>query len=336
MAQGALCLHLERTVADCAGTTPPAPPFTRGGKCSFNRFRGVTLVEVIVVFAIVAIALLFLLMMMPRGREQARLLACQKNLGQIGKALALYHQTEHQLPAIVALAGIDQPNQTKSSGPLRILLDTLQLPDLTGLADLKSPPKALPGQVPGEIPVPGFVCGSDPNATAGLFRAPISYRATTGDSPAGDNGLFALGRVIKLEDVEAADGLSFTAAFSERMVGDNQSGHPFLGNYRAVPGPLSGPSCPADAEDSPWRGDAGSSWNWADYRSTLYNHALVPNQRQSCLALDGETAFMGASSGHVRGVNLLKVDGSVSLVTPAIDPKIWKEFARISPPAKPE
>ena len=45
---------------------------------------------------------------------------------------------------------------------------------------------------------------------------------------------------------------------------------------------------------------------------------------------------MGASSGHVGGVNLLKVDGSVNLVTPAIDPKIWKEFARISPPAKPE
>jgi prepilin-type processing-associated H-X9-DG protein len=44
---------------------------------------------------------------------------------------------------------------------------------------------------------------------------------------------------------------------------------------------------------------------------------------------------MGASSGHVRGVNLLLLDGSVSLVTPAIDPKIWKEFARIGSPEKP-
>ena len=107
----------SKPVPDCSLTTPPAPPFTRGGKCSFNRFRGVTLVEVIVVFAIVAIALLFLLMMMPRGREQARLLACQKNLGQIGKALAIYHQTEHQLPAIVALAGIDEPNAHEIAGP---------------------------------------------------------------------------------------------------------------------------------------------------------------------------------------------------------------------------
>ena len=242
-----------------------------------GRSRGVTLVEVIVVLAIVTIALLILLMMIPRGREQARLLGCQKNLGQIGKALAIYHQLEHRLPTIVALAGIDEPSEERSPGPLRIVLDTLQLPDLTGLPDDKTPPKAMPGQVPGEIAVPGFVCASDPNATAALFRAPISYRATTGDSPAGDNGLFARGCVITLQDVEATDGLSYTAAFSERLVGDNQTNHPSLGNYRVVPGPLSGMRVlPPDAGDAPWRGDAGSSWNWADYRSTLYNHAAGP------------------------------------------------------------
>jgi type II secretory pathway pseudopilin PulG len=301
-----------------------------------SRSRGVTLIEVIVVFAIVTIAFLFLLMMIPRSREQSRLLSCQKNLGQIGKALAIYHQLEHQLPLIVALAGIDEQTQPKSPGPLRILLDTLQTPDFTALTDLKTPAKVLPSQVPLEIPVPGFVCGSDPNATAGLFRAPISYRATTGDSPAGDNGLFAPGRLIKLTDVEATDGLSFTAAFSERLVGDKEPNHPVVGNYRAVPGPLLGVGCPADAGDSSWRGDAGSSWNRADYRSTLYNHALVPNQKPSCLAIDGQTAFMGASSGHVRGVNLLLLDGSVSLITPAIDPKIWKELARIGSPEKPQ
>ena len=65
----------------------------QGQEVMVGRSRGVTLVEVIVVLAIVTIALLILLMMIPRGREQARLLACQKNLGQIGKALAIYHQT---------------------------------------------------------------------------------------------------------------------------------------------------------------------------------------------------------------------------------------------------
>ena len=38
---------------------------------------------------------------------------------------------------------------------------------------------------------------------------------------------------------------------------------------------------------------------------------------------------MGASSGHVRGVNLLMLDGSVKLVVPTIDPVVWREFATL-------
>jgi prepilin-type processing-associated H-X9-DG protein len=48
------------------------------------------------------------------------------------------------------------------------------------------------------------------------------------------------------------------------------------------------------------------------------------------VATDGKTAFMGASSGHLRGLNVLLFDGSVSVVTRGIDPKIWREFARIN------
>ena len=36
---------------------------------------------------------------------------------------------------------------------------------------------------------------------------------------------------------------------------------------------------------------------------------------------------MGASSGHVRGVNLLMLDGSVKLILPTIDRPVWTEFA---------
>ena len=96
-----------------------------------------------------------------------------------------------------------------------------------------------------------------------------------------------------------------------------------------------GPCLPRDARcllkdrRARWHGDAGSSWVVADYRSTLYNHALLPNAPLSCVAADGQTAFMGASSGHVRGVNLLMLDGSVKLVLPTIDRRVWKS----SPPS---
>jgi hypothetical protein len=41
---------------------------------------------------------------------------------------------------------------------------------------------------------------------------------------------------------------------------------------------------------------------------------------------------MGASSGHVEGVNLLLLDGRVMVVRPSIDLKIWREYARIGTP----
>jgi prepilin-type N-terminal cleavage/methylation domain-containing protein len=292
--------------------------------------RGVTLIEVVVVVIIIGLAFLVLLMILPQGREQARMLGCQKNLSHIGVALALYDQSHQQLPAIAMVSAADGPGATRWPGPLRTLLETLQLPDLTELQDPKAPPPARPGQVPGEARVPGFVCSSDPNATAGLFAAPISYRATTGDTPAGDDGPFAVGRVTSLKNVQAFDGLSYTAGFSERLVGDNIANHASIGNYQLVPGPLSGTGCAMADAGALWRSDAGSSWMWADYRQTLYNHAQAPNARTSCVADDGKTAFMGASSGHLRGLNLLLLDGSVTLVTRNIDLRIWKEFATVN------
>jgi prepilin-type processing-associated H-X9-DG protein len=270
--------------------------------------------------------------MIPHGREQARLLACQKNLGQIGVALALYDQHCGRLPVIEGLAPLDDFTTARPAGPLRTLLQELQLPDLAALKPGEPAPPQQPGQVPHEIPLIGFVCQSDPHATAGIFRAPVNYRACTGDAPDGGNGAFAPGKVLRLSQIEAGDGTGFTAGFSERLAGDRQPNHVALENYLAVPGPIGLAGCPppADFTEGAWRGDAGSSWTWSDDRSTVYNHALPPNGRPSCVALDGQTALMGASSGHVRGVNVLMLDGRVTVMRPAVAPKIWRELARIA------
>jgi prepilin-type processing-associated H-X9-DG protein len=306
------------------------PPKTQTFRHPRRSPAGVTLAEVIVVIVIVGMGVLVLLTMLPHGREQARLLACGKNLGQIGVALALYDQGHQRLPSIALPGPLDAPAGSSGPGPLRTLLEALELPDLTGLHDPKSPPPGPAGPVPGEMPVPGFICASDPNATAGWFTAPVSYRATTGDTPAGDNGPFAIGRVLRLQAVESGDGLSYTSAFSERLVGDHEPNHAGACNYQVVPGPLAGAGCPATDDGPRWRGDAGSSWFYAGYRSTLYNHALPPGAQPSCVAEDGQTAFMGASSGHGRGVNLLLLDGSVTLVTREIDPRVWKRYATVN------
>lgn len=300
---------------------------------------GLTAIDVIVVLFLATLLVLVMLMAMPRGREQARLTACQKNLSQIGLALALYDQTQRELPTIDRPKPIDDSKEEQDCcpGPLKILLESLGQADFMGLAP-NSPPPRTTGPLPGEIPVPGFFCSSDPNATAGLFPAPISYRASTGGDHLGRDGVFAPGRRISLAEIERGDGASYTAAFSERLVGDSHDSHLSAWNYAAAAGPLPAQGCSLmwlEDRAAHWRGDAGSSWVFAGYRSTLYNHALQPSSALSCVALDGQSAFMGASSGHSRGVNLLMLDGSVRLVQPSIDSKVWKELAAVADPPPP-
>lgn len=274
---------------------------------------------------------MLVVMGMTRSRENARLVYCSRNLTRIGFALSLFDQMRGELPA-TEINPPDQPASTGPPGPLKTMLRELDLPDFTDLKDPRTRPKGHHGQIPGEIPIPGFTCPSDPEATGGRLPAPVSYRAATGDSPRGDNGPFAPGRIWSLAAIEQRDGASYTAAFSERLVGAGDAASESVRSYWIAAGPLTGSGCPAASGPSDLRNDAGASWVAADYRSTLYNHALTPGASPSCIAANGRTAFMGASSGHVRGVHLLRLDGSVTVIAPTIAPKIWREYAAISPP----
>ena len=242
---------------------------------------------------------------------------------QVGIALALYDKSEGSLPTVPRLGN----DPATGDGPLKLILNSLALPDLSELSDVTKRPPPRPDQVPGERPVPGLVCPSDRIDTgAGGVPAPISYRATTGDTPDGSNGGFAPGRTVRLNEIEAGDGLSFTAAFSERLIGTRNPSRHAPGDYLLVSRPVDDRGCPVVAS-SQWRGDAGASWAEASWRSTLYNHVLTPGAVPSCIAADGLTARMGASSGHAGGVNVLIFDGSVRTVSPTVAPQVWKALA---------
>ena len=279
------------------------------------------LVIVFLVVMVVAFAL-------PRQRETARRAGCQRNLMQIGIALALYDQSERRLPTVPRLGTESAP----TGGPLKAVLEALVLPDLTELTDPSRIPKPRTGRVPGEGPVPGFVCPSDRAEGA---PSPVSYRATTGDDPVGTGGGFAPGQALSLADVEAGNGRSFTAAFSERLLGTRRPDDAGPASYSLVKGPVGAGGCPP-APPSSRRGDAGSTWVEATWRSTLYNHALTPGAAPSCIAEDGLSARMGASSGHPNGVNVLTFDGSVRTVSTTIALPVWKALATVkSPPREP-
>src|SRR5262249_10794680 len=139
---------------------------------------------------------------------------------------------------------------------------------------------------------------------------------------AGGNGPFAPGRPTTRLAVDAADGLAYTAAFSERLLGNGRPVESPV-NYTLVHGPIGEAGC-GEPPASAWRGDAGSSWARADWVSTLYNHARPPGAARSCVAADGATAFMGTSSGHGGRVHVLMLDGSVKSYRTQVAPAIWQ------------
>lgn len=288
---------------------------------------GFTLTEAVFVLAIVTISALLVLMALPRTRESARLAGCQKNLAQIGIALSQYHQIQGRFPIVSRFDSLSDSSPPPSSeGPLRTLLATLQVPDFTELTVIDKPSEHRSASPPVEKSIRGFVCGSDPRAIGGRFTAPINYRGSTGASALDPDGLFAPGRLLTSADIEGADGAAYTSAFSERLVGDGDRESDALANYRITQAPVSAEGCPPTSGATTYRTDAGSSWFRADYRSTLYNHAIPPNSQASCIATDGQTAFMGASSGHVAGVNVLMIDASLRTIRPTIDSKVWRDF----------
>lgn len=287
--------------------------------------RGVTPAEVLTCMVVVGVVVLVLLMAMPRQRENARMASCRRNLMQIGLGLALYDRSAGSLPQVPRLG----PDTVSAPSPLRAMLGTLELPDFTELSaapDARAPKR---GPVPGEQRVPGFVCPSDSHAIDGGFAAPISYRACAGDTPAGESGGFAPGRVRRLSDVEAGDGRAFTAAFSERMTGDGRDRTPATWNYALMQGPVRAETA-GPADPAVWFGDAGSSWVAPSWRNTLYNHSQTPNAPVSVLAQDLATSTFGASGYHASGVNVLIFDGSVRTLSPTVAPPVWKALATVT------
>ena len=297
-----------------------------------HRNRGFGAIDLIVGLLVAVVVALFVVMGLTRSRESARAATCQRNLAQIGLALAYYGDVQASLPTIGEPASIDPPGEATSPGPLKALLESLGVNSFLRLEPGGRNLDRLKAPLPEEIPVAGFLCPSDSEALRSSFASPVSYRAATGDDPRGTDGGFAIGRRLGHKQIEAGDGLSYTAAFSERLIGDAQP-RPGTANYALVNAIPDGGNGPTDFSAEPaaadWRGDAGSSWVWADYRTTLYNHATPPGFGRSLVARDGRSALMGASSGHVRGVHLLMFDGATRLVAPTIDPKVWKAFAAV-------
>ncbi len=170
---------------------------------------------------------------------------------------------------------------------------------------------------------------------------PVNYRSCNGGSWSGrlGDGLFGQGSAIRPADI--GDGLSQTAAMSERIWGHD--------DFQRIDIPsdifrLAAPWTEAtfrqwclgqsDAEAAglerhPSDTNSGQTWLEGNMTWTRYNHLLPPGKRTCANGLTWNGVGLTASSHHDRGVNLLIADGSVRFVKDAVDSTLWRALATI-------
>jgi prepilin-type N-terminal cleavage/methylation domain-containing protein/prepilin-type processing-associated H-X9-DG protein len=296
-----------------------------------NRRPAFTLVELLVVIAVIGILMALLLPAVQFARESARRMSCANNLKQIGLALQNYHASCNNFP----VARNPWPLVHSS---LSRLLPYCEQQELHNLVDYRSPLSSPANMAASRIPINLFVCPSDSarGKVPGMLEAGSNYVANNGSGTI-VYGLIASGDGVftqtSLGFRDLHDGSSNVVAFSESILG---TGMATSGATAADPRhdllELSGGSdtTPAacQAGSGTWSGKRGGKWIDGHYGNTLYNHFYPPNATVwDCGNASGNKALCTARSYHPGGVDVLLCDGSVRFIPSSVHWGVWRALA---------
>lgn len=298
--------------------------------------RGVTLIEVLVVIAIIGILVILILPAVQSARESARRVTCTNNLRQIGLALNGYVSTHGLFPLASVYRG---------HSPHVALLPHLEQTQLFHAINLDCDPTSLlepPNVTAWATVVSVYLCPSDPGRSSNIGATNYAGNHGVGFNPWGhsDNGLFNYDKSFSPESVGPIgpsaihDGTSNTAAFSEWLVGppcsnsqeNNRSAYETsrYENGSDLEKFVTECNSPSTQLASPFLQGKGTYWMHGDLKSSLYNHANAPNRRSCRNAGLIQKSAWTAGSHHSAGVNVLTIDGAVAFHKDGVSQAVWR------------
>ena len=319
---------------------------------------GFNLVEILVVIAIVGLLVGLLLPAVQIAREAARRIQCTSNLRQIALASANHVSVRGVWPL-----GAESrrwalrpnfPHQYFRWSVLAHLAPFYEQEELLRSLDLTVPlyvdlkPDAIAPQNKPivRITVPLFLCPSDKAAPVSELFGPTNYAGSTGSgldgTPFETDGMFFV--ISRVAPKDVGDGLTKTVAFSESILGDGPTQTPDRAYAKpdtayafVMRSPLSDATC-RSAGVWNYTDLRGFSWANGEYRTTLYNHARLPNDPTiDCIGVVMNTSdkrlmyagygWRAARSRHPGGVNVTMADGSTRFVGDDVDAAVWKAAA---------
>ena len=308
---------------------------------------GLTMVELVVVVAVIAMLLAIILPALQYTRETSRRSVCVSNLRNFGDAI---HSFESRTGKFPAASNFNDP-RTNYGGlwsAQAVLLADLGYAQLMETAGVLRgvPPLVDTGQPEWAERSPEiFTCPTDP------VDGGINFVVCTGSGPSPYRQKDMVGAISQhygRYPAEVTDGLSNTAAMSEQTKSSksmrfDRRVHFWASGANGLPGGYGSTAalrgiCDAliETTDMDFDRDKGSSWTRGSFGRTWYNHTAAPNANSRDCSAQSEVAAVNAEgvhparSWHPGGVNVLLLDGSVRFTSDAIEEAIWHAAGTIA------